>query len=92
MSRLLYQLSYGPAMMASITLRKTWRAVKVAGGSHLSSGVIHETPQHLAAAGMAQFAERLRLNLPHPLARHVEVVTNFFQGMGRIDPDPKALA
>ena len=28
MSRLLYQLSYGPAMFAGITLRKTSRAVK----------------------------------------------------------------
>ena len=46
--------------------------------SCLPSGVIHETPQHLTAAGMAQFAQRLRLDLAHPLARHVEVVTNLF--------------
>jgi hypothetical protein len=30
MSRLLYQLSYGPAMRGSITLRKTSRVVKAA--------------------------------------------------------------
>src|SRR2546421_9755354 len=60
--------------------------------SRLPSGVIHETPQHLTAAGMAQFAERLGLNLSYPLARHVEVVTDLFQGMGGVDPDAKTLA
>ena len=46
--------------------------------SRLPSSVIHEAPQHLTAAGMAQFAQRLRLNLSHPFTRHVEVVTDFF--------------
>ena len=31
MSRLLYQLSYGPALVASLTLRQTLRAVKAVG-------------------------------------------------------------
>src|SRR5262245_12745590 len=53
MSRLLYQLSYGPALMASNNLRKTSLAVKAAWAAYrLPSGVVDETPQHLTAARM----------------------------------------
>ena len=53
MSRLLYQLGYGPPTMLQVTLRETLQAVNALWlYLPLFSGVIDETAQHLAAAGM----------------------------------------
>src|SRR5262249_19473477 len=55
------------------------------------SSVIDKTPQHLAAAGMPQLAERLGLDLTDALARHIKVVAYFLQRMRRVHTDPKTL-
>ena len=54
MSRLLYQLSYGPLTTPDATLRQSTPPVKALWlYQPVPSGVIDETPQHLAATGMA---------------------------------------
>jgi hypothetical protein len=53
MSRLLYQLSYGPPTTLQVTSRETPQAVNALWlYLLLPSGVIDETAQHFAAAGM----------------------------------------
>ena len=45
--------------------------------------VVEECPKPVAAAGVAQFSQRLRLNLPDPLAGHREVLAYLFERMFR---------
>ena len=92
MSRLLYQLSYGPLTTLPATLRQTSPPVKALWlYPPVPSGVIDKTSQHLAAAGMPQLAERLRFDLADALTRHIKVVAYFLQRMRRVHADPKAL-
>ena len=80
MSRLLYQLSYGPLNMLDATLRQTaWPVKTLWLYPHVSSGVIDKAPQHLAAAGMPQLAERLGFDLTDTLTRHIKVVAHFLR-------------
>jgi hypothetical protein len=93
MSRLLYQLSYGPLNIRDATLRQTiWPVKALWLYPHVSSGVIDKAPQHLAAAGMPQLAECLGFDLADTLARHIKVVAHFLQRMRRVYADPKTLA
>ena len=92
MSRLLYQLSYGP-LTTHATLRQTaWPVKALWLYLHVYSGVIGKAPQQLAAAGMPQLAERLRFDLADALARHIKIVAYFLQRMRRVHADPKALS
>src|SRR3984893_7714277 len=55
--------------------------------------VVHqEAAQLLAAAGVTQLAQRLRLYLTNPLARHVELLADFLESMVgvHIDAEPHA--
>src|SRR5206468_5491625 len=84
MSRLLYQLSYGPLTTLDATLRQTAWPVKAPWlYLHVPSGVIDKAPQHLAAAGMPQLADCLRFDLADALACHIKVVAYFLQRMRR---------
>src|SRR4029453_15709968 len=93
MSRLLYQLSYGPLNIRDATLRQTTWPVKALWlYPHVSSGVIDKAPQHLAAAGMPQLSGGLSFVLGDTLARHIKAVAHFLQRMRRVHADPKTLA
>src|SRR5215467_10171853 len=92
MSRLLYQLSYGPLSTCNITLRPATCAVKALWlYPYVHSGVIDKTSQHLAAAGMPQLAECLGFDLTHALTCHIKVVAHFLQRMRCVHTDPKTL-
>src|SRR5712692_1652234 len=56
------------------------------------SETLHEAFKFFAAAGMAQFAQRLGLNLPDALARHREILADLFERMIRVLPNPEPLA
>jgi hypothetical protein len=93
MSRLLYHLSYGPLTTLPATVRQTpWTVKALWLYPHVSSSVIDKAPQHLAAAGMAQFAERLGFDLADALACHIKVMAHFFQRMRRVYANAKTLA
>ena len=92
MSRLLYQLSYGPLTTLPATLRQsTWPVKALWLYPHVHSGVIDKAPEHLTTAGMPQLAERLGFDLADALARHIKVVAYFLQRMRRVHTDPKTL-
>jgi hypothetical protein len=42
------------------------------------SGALHKAAQELAAAGMAQLAQGLRLYLAHSLPRDIKIMSNLF--------------
>ncbi len=93
MSRLLYQLSYGPLTTLDATLRQdAWPVKALWLYPYVHSGVIDKTSEHLAAAGMSQLAQCLGFDLTHALARHIKVVAHFLQRMRRVHADPKTLA
>src|SRR5258707_381423 len=48
---------------------------------------VDEALQLLAAARVPQLAERLRLDLTDALARHLEVLTDLFEGVVALFPD-----
>src|SRR5215471_13469764 len=51
---------------------------------------VEERSQSMAAAGMTQFAQRFRLDLPYALTRDREVLANFFQRMFTPVLEPEA--
>jgi hypothetical protein len=92
MSRLLYQLSYGPLTTLRATLRHSaWPVQALWLYLHVHSGVIDKAPQHLTAAGMPQLAECFGFDLADALARHIKVVAYFLQRMRRFHADAKTL-
>src|SRR3990172_4706686 len=50
---------------------------------------LHEGPQSLAPAGVAQLPERLRLDLADPLPCHLEILTHLLEGVIGFLADPE---
>jgi len=53
---------------------------------------LHEAPQLLSTAGMAQLAQRLRFDLADTLARDLEIATDLFEGVVALLADAEAHA
>ena len=52
--------------------------------------LVEEAAQVIGACGMAQFAQRLGFDLTNPLARHVKLLADFFQGVVGVHVDTEA--
>src|SRR5208283_1272560 len=71
------------APRASLVAPETERALPIFAPADLDAGgpVFQECPQAMAAAGVAQFAQRLGLDLADALARHGKVLSDFLEGV-----------
>ena len=58
--------------------------------NQFSRHALNVFPEHLAPGRMAQFLERLDLDLPDPFPRQVEEFADLFERMLRADPDAEA--
>src|SRR5690606_36110300 len=81
--------------MASTT--RATRSSKDGGGAGggldlMTASALDERAQALAAARVAELAERLRLDLTDALARHLEVLTDLFEGVVALLADAEAHA
>ena len=54
--------------------------------------LVEETAQVIGAGGVAQFAQCLGLDLTDPLAGHIELLADFFEGMVGVHVDTKTHA
>src|SRR6056297_3262383 len=60
--------------------------------SHLLASLIEETPELPRPRRMLQLPQRLRLDLPDPLAGHRKLLADLFESVVGVHPDPEAHA
>ncbi len=94
MSRWLYQLSYGPVLIAALKYRQSNNLSSISKPLATSGQkpplIIDKTLQFAASGGMTKLAQSFGLNLPDSFAGHGKILSDLFEGMVGFFSDAKA--